>query len=151
MSEAGLIVNDRQLNLLRDESLTGHDAELVRKLYALVSDWDYRDTQGIEPAIPYMDAIKDIHSLDDLYGYLCSEDNLMQLYPFTMNVDSNPVDSLVYITYIDPPGLTLATKEEYQNRTEVGALFYNEAKQVSEYMLIRLGYSEEKASLLLIQ
>lgn len=70
----------------------------------------------------------------------------MQLYPFTMNVDADPVDSLVYITYVDPSGLTLATEEEYWNRTEVGDLFYDEAKQVAEYMLVRLGFGEEEAS-----
>ncbi|WP_026658805.1 M13 family metallopeptidase [Butyrivibrio sp. AC2005] len=146
LSEAALIVSDRQMKMLTDDSLTGHDAELVHKLYALVTDWDYRDAQGISPAVPYMDAIRDIDSLDELYNYLCSEDNLMQLYPFTVNVDSDPVDSLVYIAYIDPPSLTLGIEEEYRNRTDAGDLFYNEAKQVAEYMLVRLGYSEEEAS-----
>ena len=40
LTEAGLIVINRQMKMLTDESLTGHDAELVHKLYALVSDWD---------------------------------------------------------------------------------------------------------------
>ena len=40
LAEAGLIVIDRQMKMLTDDSLTGHDAELVHKLYALVSDWD---------------------------------------------------------------------------------------------------------------
>ena len=146
LAEAGLIVIDRQMKMLTDDSLTGHDAELVHKLYALVSDWEYRNAQGVEPAKPYMDAIRDIDSLDELYDYMCSEYNLMQLYPFTMNVDADPVDSLVYITYVDPSGLTLATEEEYRNRTEVGDLFYDEAKQVAEYMLVRLGFGEEEAS-----
>ncbi len=146
LGEAELILMDRKMKLLTDDSLTGHDAELVHKLYALVSDWDYRDAQGIEPAKPYMDAIRDIDSLDELYDYMCSEHNLMQLYPFTMNVDADPVDSSVYITYLDPPGLTLGTEEEYRNRTDVGDLFYDEAKQVSDYMLVRLGFNEEEAS-----
>ena len=146
LGEAGLTVIDRQLKMLKDDSLTGHDAELVHKLYALVSDWDYRDAQGIGPAKPYMDAIRDIDSLDDLYDYMCSDNNLMQLYPFTINVDADPVDSLVYILYADPTGLTLASEEEYRNRTALGDLFYNEAKQIAGYMLVRLGYSEEEAS-----
>ena len=146
LGEAGLTVIDRQIQMLKDDSLTGHDAELVHKLYALVSDWDYRDAQGVEPAKPYMDAIRDIESLDDLYDYMCSDKNLMQLYPFTVNVDADPVDSLVYILYADPAGLTLATETEYKNRTAVGDLFYDEAKQLAECMLVRLGYSEEEAS-----
>ena len=146
LGEAGLIVIDRQMKMLTDESLKGHDAELVQKLYALVSDWDYRDAQGTEPAKPYMDAIRDIDSLDELYDYMCSEDNLMQLYPFTMNVDADPVDSSVYVMYVDPAGLILGTEEEYRDRTEVGDLFYDEAKQIAEYMLVRLGYGEEEAS-----
>ena len=146
LNEAGLIVIDRQMNILTDDSLTGHDAELVHKLYALVSDWDYRDAQGIGPAGPYMDAIRNIDSLDALYSYMFSEYNLLQLYPFTMNVDADPVDSSVYILYLDPSGLTLAKEEEYRNRTEVGDLFYEEARQIAECMLVRLGFSEGEAS-----
>ena len=44
---------NRLIALMKDESLTGHDAELVHKLYALTSDWDYRNAQGISPALLY--------------------------------------------------------------------------------------------------
>ena len=39
----------------------------------------------------------------------------------------------------------IPTEEEYRDRTEVGDLFYDEAKQLAECMLVRLGYSEEEA------
>lgn len=43
MEDVQRTLKDRQIALLKDDSLTGHDAELVHKLYALVSDWDYRN------------------------------------------------------------------------------------------------------------
>ena len=58
MEDVSRTLKDRQIALLKDESLTGHDAELVHKLYALVSDWDYRNAQGVEPAMPIMEAIR---------------------------------------------------------------------------------------------
>ena len=71
-------LKDRQIALLKDESLTGHDAELVHKLYALVSDWDYRNAQGVEPAMPIMEAIRSIDSLEALTAYLYDRNNLLR-------------------------------------------------------------------------
>ena len=45
-------VMNRLIGLMKDESITGHDAELVHKLYALTGDWDYRNAQGLSPALP---------------------------------------------------------------------------------------------------
>ena len=132
--------------LLTDDTLIGHDAELVHKLYALVADWDYRDELGIEPAKPYMEAIENINDLNTLYSYMCSGDNLMQFFPFTANVDSDEDDQTVYILYIDPQGLTLSPATEYSERTQRGEIFYTEAEQISVYMLERLGYETETAT-----
>ena len=146
LSECDLIIQERMKKLLTDDSLTGHDAELVHKLYALVTDWDYRDAQGTEPAKPYMEAIEKINDLNTLYSYMCSEDNLMQFFPFTANVDSDEEDQTVYVLYIDPQGLTLSPETEYRDRTELGEIFYTEAEQISVYMLERLGYEKETAA-----
>ena len=69
-SEIQIAVMVRLIALMKDESFTGHDAELVHKLYALTSDWDYRNAQGLSPALPYMQAIAAIDSLDALMKYL---------------------------------------------------------------------------------
>lgn len=47
LADVSRTLMDRQIALMQDDSLTGHDAELVHKLYALVSDWNYRDAQGV--------------------------------------------------------------------------------------------------------
>ena len=146
LSECDLIIQERMKKLFTDDSLTGHDAELVHKFYSLVTDWEYRDALGIEPAKPYMDAIENIDDLQGLYSYMCSVDNLMMFFPFTANVDIDDDDQTAYILYIDPQGLTLAPETEYQERTESGEIFYTEAEQLSVYMLERLGYEKEVAS-----
>ena len=148
LSECSLIVQDRWQQILTDDTLTDHDAQLVHKLYALVTDWDNRDAQGIEPARRYIEAIQRIDDLDGLYRYMESDDNLMQLYPFTVNVDSDGGDPATYIRYIDPQGQMLAPTSEYIKRTQVGDLFYNEVRQNSLYMLKRLGFDEEGSNLM---
>ena len=79
-------LKDRQIALLKDDSLTGHDAELVHKLYALITDWDYRNAQGVEPAKPIMEAINAIDSLDTLSAYLYNRDNAERFFPIQFGV-----------------------------------------------------------------
>lgn len=100
-------LKDRQIALMKDESLTGHDAELVHKLYALVSNWDYRNAQGVEPAMPTMKAIKSIDSLEALTAYLYDRSNLGRFYPLVMSVGADFIDPDIYITQIGTPSLLL--------------------------------------------
>jgi len=44
MEDVQRTLMDRQIALMKDDSLTGHDAELVHKLYALTSDWESAGT-----------------------------------------------------------------------------------------------------------
>ena len=151
-SKAGLMedvqrtLKDRQIALMQDDSLTGHDAELVHKLYALVSDWDYRDAQGVEPAMPIVEALRSIDSLESVTGYLCDRSNLKRYYPLTMSVGADFINPDIYITQIGTPSLMLQDSAEYTERTQAGELYYTLYEQLGMYMLTRLGYSEEEAA-----
>ncbi|MBQ8963210.1 MAG: hypothetical protein IJ089_05370, partial [Clostridia bacterium] len=107
MEDVERTLKDRQIALMKDESLTGHDAELVHKLYTLVSDWDYRDAQGVEPAMPTMEAIQGIDSLEALTDYLYDRSNLMRFYPLTMAVGADFTNPDIYMTQIGTPSLML--------------------------------------------
>ena len=139
-------LRDRQIALLHDGSLTGHDAELVHTLYALASDWDYRNAQGIEPARPVMEALLGIKSLEDLTGYLCDRENLMRFYPLSMRVVVDYTDSEFYISRIGPPDLMLRDSAEYAERTQAGELYFSLNQRLGMFMLRRLGFSEEEAA-----
>ena len=146
MEDVMRTLKDRQIALLKDDSLTGHDAELVRKLYALVSDWDYRDAQGVEPAMPVVEALKGIDSLEALTEYLYDRNNLKRFYPLTMSVGADFTDPDIYITQIGTPKLLLQDSAEYSERTQAGDLYYALYQQVIAYVLQRLGYSEDEAA-----
>ena len=139
-------LKDRQIALMKDESLTGHDAELVHTVYALVSNWDYRNAQGVEPAMPTMKAIKSIDSLEALTAYLYDRSNLRRFYPLDMSVGADFIDPDIYITQIGTPSLLLQDSAEYTERTQAGELYYALYQQIGTYMLTRLGYSEDEAA-----
>ena len=100
MEDVIRMLKDRQIALMKDDSLTGHDAELVHKLYALVSDWEYRDAQGVEPAMPVIEALRSIDSLEAVTGYLCDRSNLKRNYPLVMSVGADFTDPDIYITQL---------------------------------------------------
>ena len=146
MEDAGRTLKDRQIALLKDESLTGHDAELVHKLYALVSNWDYRNAQGVEPALPVMASIRAIDSLDALTAYLYDQANIKRYFPLGMGVGVDLADPDIYITQIGAPSLLLQDAAEYTQKTQAGELYYALNQQLGAYMLQRLGYSEAEAA-----
>ncbi|MBQ8962564.1 MAG: M13 family metallopeptidase [Clostridia bacterium] len=146
MEDVQRTLKDRQIALMQDDSLTGHDAELVNKLYALVSDWDYRDAQGVEPAMPVIEALRSIDSLEAVTGYLCDRSNLKRNYPLTMSVGADFTDPDIYITQIGTPSLMLQDSAEYAERTQAGELYYTLYEQLGTYVLARLGYSEDEAA-----
>ena len=146
MEDVQRTLKDRQIALLKDESLTGHDAELVRKLYALVSDWDYRNAQGVEPAMPIVEALRSIDSLEAMTDFLCDRANLKRFYPLTMSVGADFTNPDIYMTQIGTPSLILNDSAEYAERTQAGELYYALYEQLGTYMLKRLGCSEEEAA-----
>ena len=139
-------LKDRQIALLKDDSLTGHDAELVHKLYRLVSDWNYRNEQGVKPAIPVIEAIRSIDTLEAVTNYLCDRNNLKRYYPLAMSVGADFTDPDIYITKIGTPSLILKDSAEYTERTQAGGLNYTLCEQLGTYMLMQLGYGEEEAA-----
>ena len=140
------VLEERQLALIRDESLTGHDAELVHRLYSLLTDWDYRDALGVEPARSWMDAIQAIDSLDALMRYFASDANRSLTLPFVAAVAADMLDPDVHVTMIVAPPLMLQDAAEYTERTEAGELAYEKSRQTGGYMLRRMGLSEEEAA-----
>ena len=146
MEDVQRTLKDRQIALLKDERLTGHDAELVHKLYALVSDWDYRNAQGVEPAMPIISAIRSIDSLETLTAYLYDRNNLLRYYPLVMAVSTDFINPDIYITQIGTPGLMLSDSAEYKERTQAGELRYALREQLGTYMLQRLGLSEDETA-----
>lgn len=136
------ILKDRQITLMKDESLAGHDAELVRKLYALISDWDYRNALGVTPAMPIMKALRAIESLEDVMDYLRSAAPFYNPFPLIIEVAPDYLDPDIYIVHIQTPDLLFKDSAEYAERTQLGELYDALNRQLGGYMLQRLGCDE---------
>ena len=140
------ILMDRQIALMKDGSLTGHDAELVHKLYALIVDWDYRNAQGVEPAMPVVEALRAIDSLEALEGYLYDANNIERVFPLTIDVEPDYTDSNTYITYVRTPSLMMNDSAEYAEPSQTGEVYGAMYRLGGGHMLQRLGYSEDEAA-----
>ena len=57
---------------MTDPSLQGHDADLLRNLYALLIDWDSRNSEGVKAAQNAFNVIKSLSTIDELTAYLAS-------------------------------------------------------------------------------
>ncbi len=134
------------LAVLEDDSLTGHEAELIQDLYHSILDWDSRDALGLAPAETFIQTVNDIKSLDDLNVFLYNEDNtLLSGWPFELDTAYSLDDPSVYTSAIKDGSWVLEDAAEYTNRTRLGELNYNGKLMLAKDMLTRLGYSEEDA------
>ena len=139
------IVDEQLLALMKDKEQSGHDAELVQKLYTMLADWDYRNELGVEPIKPTVEAIQAIDSLESLYAFMFDKDRLFSILPAKVSVNADPKNSSVYITMIEVPGLLLSDAAEYTTRTQAGDLLYSIYQQMIQYALERMGVSAEEA------
>lgn len=139
-------IEEKALALLTDDSLKGHDAELIQTYYNTILDWDERDKAGLDPIMDTVKDIQEISSLDELSELICDPDRDPYL-PTFINMGNVPSydDPESYITAIVGEGFNLKDAAEYKKRTEYGDRYYESSLNLSKAMLTRLGYSEEEA------
>ncbi len=133
-------------SLMTDETLHGHDAELVRNLYKLWLDWDARNSTDIGAIRKHISPVENIHSMQDLNQYFKSEECMLygsDLANFVLGIDNE--DSRYYNIEITATGLSLGDSAEYRNMTENGKRTKKMSDSVANYMLQKLGYSQSDA------
>ncbi|MDO4492603.1 MAG: M13 family metallopeptidase [Clostridia bacterium] len=132
--------------LVTDETLTGHDAELVRTMYALASDWDARNALGVEPIRPYYDRINAIGSVEELTEYLAGEGADAGLGLYSLTVTPGLDDPERYTVEIDATPLMTTDAADYTGEmSQLGMLYNTLYHEISCYMFIRLGATEQEA------
>ncbi len=145
--ERGLEVKKQCMELLKDESIKGHDAELIRTLNSLVLDWDSRDKLGVSEVQEEYEKIADAKSIDDITKLLTDKETVYDYYNF---IDFGAMKGLndpeKYLACIDTPGLLLGDSAEYSQRTEDGEMSYNFSKELFAYMAQKFGMTEDEAN-----
>lgn len=139
------IINDNKLELLADDSLTGKEAEELRKFADLATDWEYRAAAGVDPIRPYIESIDAISNIDEYYGWITDiEKNPLGLAPVEVNTVATRMRAFpdeMMVTY-DAATLSLGDQSAYYSL--LGSSL--EKKEMTDrkvsYILGRLGYSE---------
>lgn len=149
-AELQLAVDERIEKMMTDDSLAGHDAELIQNLYDLWMDWDARNDFDVSEITKHTDVVKDIASIDELSAYFESEE--CQKYgayiaDFYIGTDNKDSDS--YNVELTSTVLSLDDAAEYGEMTENGEAIKKLHDGISSYMLQKIGYSESEAQALM--
>ncbi|MBR1635477.1 MAG: M13 family metallopeptidase [Lachnospiraceae bacterium] len=146
-----MLERDEQIQgLMTDDSLTGHDAELIQNLYELWLDWDSRNAFDVSEITKHTDIVKDISTVDELSDYYKSEECLdygNSIAGFTIGTDNK--DSEAYNVELTGTGLSLGDPAEYEEMTENGEAIKKYGDGIASYMLQKIGYSEAEATRLM--
>lgn len=143
MPECTDIMNERSLAMLKDKSLTGHEAELAQNFYELATDWQARNAAGVSALQQEVKKIEQLASIDEVTSYLLDAENPYNIEPLcgigVGNSMIHPGTNTVVIASLE---LALGDSAEYTNRTENGKKDAKMFEDRVRYMLSRLGYTE---------
>ena len=145
-TERGLEVKKQCIDLLKDESIEGHDAELIRTYNSLVLDWDARNEAGISELVDGYERLASLSSLDDVTEVLKDKDAVNYTYSFIdYGADTGLNDPTTFIVLVSSSSLILSDSAEYLERTELGDIYYGYYGDVFVYMAQRYGMTENEA------
>ncbi len=137
----------KRLAMVNDESITGHDAELVRRYYSMLKDWEKRNANGVEPLRKYIDEIRNLNNLAEMTAYFAKPDRggiFGSLFQYTVSVSFN--DPEARMIEIIPPTLSLRDSAEYRDLSENGRI--KKEKNTAGWLIVlsSLGFSDTEAS-----
>lgn len=143
--ERQMDVDQEFRDLLTDDSLTGDLAKSVQEMYHTVLNWEERNALGYTPIEEELSVIDSIRNMEDLYAYITDTSNAYPDPLFSYYVDVDPEDSTKYIFNVGQTELLLEDAAEYSGRTENGQLTYDIYLSIFEYMMGRMGKTQEEA------
>lgn len=139
------IINDNKLELLNDDSLTGKEAEELKKFAELAKDWDYRASTGVDPVRPYIESIEAISSIDEYYEWITDiEKNPLGIAPVVVETRAFRMRAFpdeMMVTY-DPTPLSLGDQSAYYSILGSALEQKENTDAKVSYVLGRLGYAQ---------
>ena len=145
-TERGFDVDKQCMELLKDESIEGHDGELVRTLNSLLLDWDERGRNGISDLEELYSELLRVRTIEDVDQLLEERSNIIllsQLVAMKSSIGYN--DPEHYVAVIDTPSLILNDSAEYRERSAYGDACYKLYKDTFIYLAGKFGMSENEA------
>ena len=140
------VIDSRLKRIMTDAADSGHDSQLVRRLYSMWLDWDSRNAEGLADLDKQAAKILGINSLSELSEYFMTEDSFYLgtvIADFGLGHDRK--DSESYNLELSSASLSLGDSAEYRSRTANGDRTKKMHDAIVTYMLRRLGYTEEFA------
>ena len=139
------LLHARFREMLRDESLTGANAQALRNFEDLVLNWDERNKLGVEPIRKYIDEIQSISSIDELTDYQASPEknpfDLGLMMPKDVRAQEILVDKSTLV--LGTPTYVLGSRESYLDFSDSSLELKEVMDETMTYLLKRLGYDEK--------
>ncbi len=146
-------VIENKKRIVTDDSIEGETAKCLRTYYGLASNWDDRAKDGVEPLRPYLEDIKSISSVNELYDYMADPvRNPLFLGPITTNSDyimHSEKYKENYMVFFTAPDLIMSEYGDNSTYFNVdGASGFEKFEKTSDkagFILGKMGYSDEEA------
>jgi len=103
--------DDKDMNSIN--LVSGSDQEKAVFLYETIMDTTSRNSQGINPILPYLEKVNSIKNINDLQTYLIEMEPLGGGGFFGFGVGSDPKDSNRNVGYLGAGGLGLPDRDYY--------------------------------------
>ena len=141
-------LNKAKLDLLTGEKKDDTVLTSLQNLYHLLLDWDKRNASGVDTLKPYVEDIMNIASIEEMTAYLSDpERNLFGTPMVKDTVMANSEDAHSNLLTIMTPAMFGSDIEDYtEGGEETVVIKVN--RQTCEYMLKKLGYSDDEAKAL---
>ncbi|NLG05046.1 MAG: hypothetical protein GX567_14620 [Clostridia bacterium] len=126
-----------------DAAQLAHNKKLLHDFTELAGDWDYRNEQGVEPIRPYVEAIRNIETIEDMTAYLLNENgmNFTLSYLVEMDVSADITGQGNNTVHLSPGmQMTMKTQYEYRNIDKQGIYYKEHNNERVRYLLGALGY-----------
>ena len=145
-SKRALDVKKQCMELLKDESIEGHDADLVRTYNKLILDWDTRNKLGVSELQDAYNKITEAKSIDDISKLLTDKDTVYDYFNFfDYDIDTGLNNPDKNIMIIASPALILDDSAEYPDRSELGDMNYGYSKDLFVHIAQKFGMTKDEA------
>ena len=145
--EAYVTVQDRCLELLKDSSLTGRDAELIQPYFQMYLDWDARNKAGLAEVMPFIEKLRNVRTAPEMRTLLASDQYHRYGAPF-VRFSAVPYveDTSIYMASVSAPALIMDDPAEYKALTDNGTREKKRREEEALYMMKRVGIDEAEAA-----